>query len=376
MHNELKNMNKWVVFLLLLPFWAHAQKKVVFELENPGEGDRFYLASDRTGWNPADSSALFRKEAGRYRLELSLPAGSRLEFKVTRGHWSTVECRANGYPIANRGLTVSGDTLVVLTIAGWSDRIRKVPEAIERLTADTLHSQILQKDKAYWVLLPQGYESGERKYPVVYLHDGQNLFDGYYTHNGQEWRVDETIDSLNRFNRGQCIIVGIGSDADRLSEYSPYPWKEPREINGAHYLQFLVKELIPRVEAQFRTNGSRAIAGSSMGALISLEAILEYPDVFQAAGLFSMAQARPLPGNPYVLDQVRKGLEDHKPRNVLIYYGKEEGETLPVFSRQLYDAFRQGRSTRAALEWDDTGRHEEKYWQQPFLHFIEFFERL
>lgn len=368
-------MNKWTIWMLLLPFWVQAQKKVVFELENPGKDDRFYLASDLVGWKPADSSGLFRKTGGHYRLELSLDEGTRLEFKVTRGDWSKVECTADGYPVSNRELTVSGDTLVTLRVAGWSDRIRKIPKKIERLTADTLYSSILKKNKAIWVLLPRGYEAGVRKYPVIYLHDGQNLFDGYYTHNGQEWRVDETLDSLNRYHRGEFIVVGIGSDADRLSEYSPYPWKEPREISGERYLQFLTRELVPLIEKRYRTTSSRAIAGSSMGALISLEAVMKYPDVFQTAGLFSMAQARPLPDNSYVLEQVRTGLEDRKPRNVLIYYGKNEGESLPAFSRQLYDTFTGAKNIRVSIEWNDSGKHEEKYWQNPFLDFVEFFER-
>lgn len=368
-------MNRWAILLLFLSFWAQAQKKVIFELEDPDGDDSCYLASDLMRWNPADPAGLFQKAGSRYRLELSLNEGSRIEFKLTRGDWSKVECSANGYPVPNRELTVTGDTLVVLKIAGWSDRIRKVPKKIERLTADTLYSQILEKNKAFWVLLPRGYDKGNKRYPVIYMHDGQNLFDGYYTHNGQEWKVDETLDSLNRFSRGQFIVVGIGSDADRLNEYSPYPWKEPREISGAQYLQFLVSELIPRIEQRYRTTPSRAIAGSSMGALISLEAVLKYPEVFQTAGLFSMAQARPLPDNSYVLDQVSQGLKDQKLRNVLIYYGKREGETLPVFSRQLYDTFKQGKNILVAIEWDDAGKHEEKYWQSPFLDFVEFFER-
>lgn len=369
-------MNKRAIFLLLLlPFCVQAQKKVIFELENPDGDDSYYLASDRVRWNPADPAGLFQKTEGRYRLELSLNEGSRLEFKVTRGDWSKVECSADGYPVSNRELTVSGDTLVVLKVAGWGDRIRKMPKKIERLTADTLHSTVLGKDKAYWVWVPRGYEEGKRKYPVIYLHDGQNLFDGYYTHNGQEWRVDETLDSLNRFNRGQCIVVGIGSDADRLSEYSPYPWKEPREIRGPQYLQFMIRELIPEIERRYRTLPARAIAGSSMGALISLEAVLKYPDIFQTAGLLSMAQARPLPDNAYVLEQVERGLEDTHIRNVLIYYGKKEGESLPVFSRQLYDTFTHGKDILVTIEWNDAGRHEEKYWQTPFLNFVEFFER-
>lgn len=368
-------MNKRIIVLLFLPFWLQAQRKVIFELENPGEDDRFYLASGLAGWNPADSSALFQKTGSRYRLTLFVDEGSRLEFKITRGHWSKAECSADGYPVSNRELSVSGDTLVVIRIAGWSDRIQKVPRKIERLTADTLYSDRLKKDKAFWVLLPRGYETGTQSYPVIYMHDGQNLFDGYYTHNGQEWRVDETLDSLNRFSRGQFIVVGIGSDADRLNEYSPYPWKEPREIAGEQYLQFMISELIPVIEQRYRTKPSRAIAGSSMGALISLEAVLKYPDVFQTAGLFSMAQARPLPDNSDVLWQVKQGLKDEKIRNILIYYGKREGETLPVFSRQLYETFKEGRNILVAIEWNDAGKHEEKYWQEPFLDFVEFFER-
>lgn len=368
-------MNKWAILLLLFPFCTQAQRKVIFELENPGGDDTYYLASDQVQWNPAAPAGLFLKEGGRYRLELSLNEGTQLAFKLTRGHWSKVECSADGYPVSNRELTVSRDTLVMLKIAGWADRIQKTPKKIERLTADTLHSDILKKDKAFWVLLPRGYGETTQRYPLIYMHDGQNLFDGYYTHNGQEWRVDETLDSLNRFNRGQFIVVGIGSDADRLSEYSPYPWKVTHEIRGQEYLQFLVRELLPHIEKQYRTLPVRAIAGSSMGALISLEAILKYPEVFRAAGLLSMAQAEPLPDNSYVLEQVKAGLKDNHIRHVLIYYGQKEGDSLPFFSRQLYETFTHGKDILVTIEWNNAGKHEEKYWQTPFLNFVEFFER-
>ncbi|MCY1562745.1 hypothetical protein D9M68_1001900 [compost metagenome] len=88
-----------------------------------------------------------------------------------------------------------------------------------------------------------------------------------------------------------------------------------------------------------------------------------------------MAQARPLPDNSDVLWQVKQGLKDEKIRNILIYYGKREGETLPVFSRQLYETVKEGRNILVAIEWNDAGKHEEKYWQEPFLDFVEFFER-
>lgn len=153
------------------------------------------------------------------------------------------------------------------------------------------------------VWLPEGYTKDE-KYPVIYMHDGQMLFDSSLTWNHQEWQVDETLTALiNAEKIKPCIVVGIWNTTLRWREYYPekaFDLLEPviqesllRSFNPAadrplsdSYLAFIVNELKPFIDQEYSTSAKAKntfIAGSSMGGLISLYAICEYPAVFGGA---------------------------------------------------------------------------------------------
>jgi predicted alpha/beta superfamily hydrolase len=155
------------------------------------------------------------------------------------------------------------------------------------------------------VWLPDGY-SAKKKYAVLYMHDGQMLFDAATTWNKQEWGVDETIGRLIKEGKiKETIVVGVWNNGDyRHSEYFPQKVltdipAETREFiiskqlknkpQADNYLKFLVEELKPYIDKNFSTRQDRKntfIMGSSMGGLISIYAICEYPNVFGgAAGL-------------------------------------------------------------------------------------------
>lgn len=156
------------------------------------------------------------------------------------------------------------------------------------------------------VWLPENYDSTKR-YPVLYMHDGQNLFDSTITGNHEEWKVDETITRLIQENRIRtCIVVGIWNMGNtRWHEYFPQKainYFSPADmytfrtaylktpLQGGDYLKFLVTELKPFVDKSLPTLSDRKntfIAGSSMGGLISLYALCEYPDVFGGAACIS-----------------------------------------------------------------------------------------
>ncbi len=163
------------------------------------------------------------------------------------------------------------------------------------------------------VWLPEGYNPA-RKYPVLYMHDGQMLFDSQVTWNSQEWGMDEIAGRLIAEGKLEpFIVVGIwNSGPGRHSEYfpqkpfealSPYDLEYirresaasgrnffSRPINSDNYLKFIVKELKPYIDKHFSTRRNRAntyIAGASMGGLISLYALCEYPKVFGAAACIS-----------------------------------------------------------------------------------------
>lgn len=155
------------------------------------------------------------------------------------------------------------------------------------------------------VWLPDGYDATTSRYAVLYMHDGRNLFDPKTSYGGEPWAVDVAIDQLRASDGVRpTLVVGVDNTPARQREYMPgrvfdaLPEGErtalAAEMKGAplsdDYLKFLVFELKPLIDARFRTRPDRSstfIMGSSMGGLISLYAIAEYPDVFGGAGCLS-----------------------------------------------------------------------------------------
>ncbi|MCK7520815.1 MAG: alpha/beta hydrolase-fold protein [Ignavibacteriales bacterium] len=135
--------------------------------------------------------------------------------------------------------------------------------------------------------LPPSYELNlEKRYPVLYMHDGQNVFDPATSSFGYDWRADEVADSLiNAETINEIIIVGIYNTTDRGFEYSYSPL-------GYKYMDFVVSKLKPFIDSEYRTlpdAENTAVAGSSLGALITFMLSWNYPDVFSKAACFSSA---------------------------------------------------------------------------------------
>ena len=198
-----------------------------------------------------------------------------------------------------------GTLLFLLVIAlAWCMRPprNKVPTAshgtLERFPQ--FKSQFVpSRDVVVW--LPEGYQTGD-SCDVLYMHDGNMLFDATTTWNRQEWHVDEVMDSLIRAGVIRpCIVVGVYNTDDRLTEYFPAKaWQHVAELDrkkakidkltGDDYLQFIVKELKPFIDDRYKPLVDRDhtfIMGSSMGGLISLYAQCEYPQVFGGVACLS-----------------------------------------------------------------------------------------
>ncbi|HEY9842385.1 MAG TPA: alpha/beta hydrolase-fold protein [Candidatus Obscuribacterales bacterium] len=145
------------------------------------------------------------------------------------------------------------------------------------------------------VWLPPGYESAAERYPVLYMHDGNNLFDAGTAFGGSEWQVDENMHRLLAEERCQeLIIVGIYNSVAREDEYTwtPRQQEDGSTIGGQGpaYARFLVEELKPFIDATYRTQPGRddtAVAGSSLGGLISFYLGRHYPQVFSRIGILS-----------------------------------------------------------------------------------------
>jgi predicted alpha/beta superfamily hydrolase len=156
------------------------------------------------------------------------------------------------------------------------------------------HSEILPDDRAVQVYLPTQYvEQEERRFPVFYLHDGQNLFDGRTSYiPGRTWRANETADRLNAEGLIEpVILVGIANTGlRRMAEYTPTRDMRMGGGEGRKYGRLLVEELKPWVDGTFRTRAGAedtGVGGSSLGGLISLFLGWEYPSVFGKLAVMS-----------------------------------------------------------------------------------------
>lgn len=157
------------------------------------------------------------------------------------------------------------------------------------------------------IWLPPGYDESGRRHPVLYLHDGQNLFDAATSFAG-EWKVDESLSALaaGAGSPGDWIVVGMDNGGgERLNEYSPFADRLSPAPRGDRHVEFIVSTLKPWVDASYRTlpdRGHTAIGGSSMGGLISLYAAWKHPELFSRVLCLSSAF---WPGGDALLELVR-----------------------------------------------------------------------
>ncbi|MGH9932455.1 MAG: alpha/beta hydrolase [Pyrinomonadaceae bacterium] len=189
------------------------------------------------------------------------------------------------------------------------------------------------------VWLPAGYDRNKlKRYPVVYMHDGQMLFDATTTWNHQEWGIDETMTRLIGDGRiREAIVVGVWNTPKRFAEYMPQkavtasevralkdaPAVKREQIASDNYLKFLVYEMKPFIDATYRTLPGRKdtfIMGSSMGGLISAYAMSEYPNIFGGGGCISTHFPA---GDGIVIDYLKTHLPDARTHKFYFDYGTE-----------------------------------------------------
>lgn len=195
-------------------------------------------------------------------------------------------------------LAVTFLLITLITPLLFAQKRRRNRYVVGDLRIHTFKSEVFNNTRKLRVLVPEGYRRSKADYPVLYLNDGQNLFDPNTAQSSQlEWGVDETIHSLVRRREIQKIIVVGVDNAGRRERANEYlPWKDEfldpplEDPQGSKYPEFLVDEVIPFVESKYRVRKgaeNTAIGGSSYGALISLYTLLEKPGLFGGAILES-----------------------------------------------------------------------------------------
>ncbi|RAJ18182.1 TIM-barrel domain-containing protein [Olleya aquimaris] len=290
---------KNIIFILsfLLVQVTVAQVTIIVEElpEDTPKDASIFISGDFEGWSGGHKDYQLQQVNGQYQITLP-KTEQRILFKFTLGNWDTAESTDTGEAIDNRiyKFEKPNDTLKV-KIAGWSHLFEneEVSTASKNVTilSEEFHIPQLNRKRRVWIYLPPDYNVSKQDYPVVYMHDGQNIFDAKTSGYG-EWNVDETLDKLFKDNL-KLIVVGIDNgNSKRLDEYSPWTNAKYGGGEGEAYVNFIVNTLKPYIDTNYNTKKDRtntAIFGSSMGGLISHYAALKYPEVFGKVGVYSPA---------------------------------------------------------------------------------------
>lgn len=231
----------------------------------------------------------------------------------------------------------------------------------------------LNKRRRISVLLPHGYDSSSKSYPVLYLHDGQNLFGGGGPYGS--WAIDEKLSELTRNGKGDVIVVAIDhAEEERVLEFSPFKETKWGKGDGKKYLKFLVETLKPHIDKNFRTLREReftGVGGSSMGGLISIYAGLRYPSNFGKLMIFSPS----LWITPKIyLDAIN--FHQPFPTDIYLYAGGAESVNMVGNVEKLKQILEAKNKERAKvnieLNIDPNGKHEEWFWSQEFPKALEY----
>jgi predicted alpha/beta superfamily hydrolase len=357
---------------------SQAQVAVRLELnELPSkhpENDPVYIAGSFNAWNPADERYKFRQgQDGKYFLELNLATGLH-QYKITRGTWAKVECKENGESILNKTLKIENAATIKINVEGWQDQFAAKPGKSTasknvRIIETSFFIPQLNRTRRIWIYLPENYAASRDRYPVLYMHDGQNVFEDSTSYSG-EWGVDEFLDSTKK----KCIVVAIDhGNASRLNEYCPYDMERFGKGEGSQYVTFLAKTLKPYIDRRYRTLRKRqytSIAGSSMGGLISFYAMLKYPKVFGGAGVFSPSFWIA----PKIYDDIRSKGKKVKGR-IFFYAGKQEGETMVPQMLKAFGELAALSHAKITTVIRDAGKHNEATWRMEFPLFYQWITR-
>jgi predicted alpha/beta superfamily hydrolase len=363
---------KIVLTMLLLTgcVQAQAQHAVTFQLKSlppyHATGSSIFVAGNFNNWKP-DSTGFGTTGCS---LTISLPKGM-YEYKFTRGSWQNSEAGAGGAALANRTLTVNGDTAITIEIKEWADHFsqleKKSTASKNTYIVDTaFYIPQLNRYRRIWIYLPDDYASSPKKYPVLYMHDGQNVFDEKTAYAG-EWGVDEMLDTKALQTR-ESIVVAIDHGGEkRINEYSPFDMEKYGKGEGDLYLDFIVKTLKPYVEKKYRVKKCRrhqAIAGSSMGGLISFYAMLRYPNEFGAAGVFSPAF--------WIAPQLKDAIAPNAKKvkgKIYFYAGKQESSRMVPGMLAVFEQMSKYSKAKMTLVIRTEGAHNEARWRQEFPLF-------
>ncbi len=384
-----KKMKKINILLILGFLFAQTISAQITFVVNEVPDDHDYskpvfISGDFEGWSGGNESYKLTQTDNGYSISIPLKDSS-IAYKFTQGSWDLVEYNEDGSQRENRFYNIKKEIdTVYVKIDSWtsSENQQNKSTASKNVSviSDSFVIPQLNRERRIWIYLPPDYKVSNQSYPVLYMHDGQNIFDESSSYSG-EWQVDETLDKLYEDKNLKMIVVGIDNGADkRLNEYSPYDSPKYGIGEGDAYLEFITKTLKPFIDSKYRTfknADNTGIMGSSMGGLISHYAGLKYPNVFGKVGVFSPAFWYA----PKINEFAKNNKLDKNQKIYLLAGGKEGGNTqFEEINQTVKDMNNMVDIMKAKGFPSDKivskvvaeGRHNEAFWRSEFEEALLF----
>jgi predicted alpha/beta superfamily hydrolase len=349
--------------------------RVITPVNTPADSKVFVTGNlDELGsWNPGVIE-LTKENDSTWARTFTFRIGQNLEYKITRGGWTNQAIYQDGVVPGNSRLIARVDTEILIKPATWSDfGFNKEGGIVGEVRYHRgLKGKGLRYARDLIVWLPPSYEKEpDRRYPVLYMHDGQNIIDPGTSFAGYDWRVDEVADSLIREGKMmEIIVVGIYNSPDRMVEYSD-------ESTGKAYAEFIVRVVKPLIDSTYRTLSDKvhtAVMGSSLGGLVSFLCAWWYPDVFSKAACLSSVFSY---NGGKILKEVEEYGGPRKDIRVYMDCGGYAGEAAlkPGMDRMVgllrEKGFKQG--VDFVSFFDATADHSERAWAARVWRPLEFF---
>lgn len=376
-----KTCSKIFLFFFAVSFLYAQEKEYIVAIKVTAEIEdsaKIYIVGNLKelgSWNPA-SVELEKVDNKTWQKSFSFPINTALEFKFTKGSWATEALTNNKTVPSNYILKVERDTAFQAEINYWKETTEPVKVFKGQITGTVKYHKNLEweglKPRDVIVWLPPGYEEKiNEKYPVLYMHDGQNIVDPKTSSFGVDWQIDEVADSLIRANKIQpIIIVGIYNTENRNSEY--------RNIDsGFVYMDFVINKLKPLIDKTYRTKSDKentANGGSSLAGLTSLMFVWEQPEVFSKA--ICMSPAFKIANIDYV-SEVEKYIGEKKKIKMFFYNGgiTLEERLQPGIDEMIKTLISKGFELNKDLFFvkEKNAEHNESSWAKNIPEVLELF---
>lgn len=289
----MKHLHIIIIFLSFLACRTNSSLpertvKIVLDTEEAlSEADTIYLTGNIKTlgeWNPK-GLVMTRRSESRWEKSFKVPDSTQLHFKFTLGSFEREAISNLGNVPGNHVLEVTKDTELYFVLEDWKNPYTPVRVSAGKVRVHLVNPVNGLASRKVTVWVPDSYDTETtKKYPVLYVHDGQNQFDASKTFNGQEWKIDETLSRLDKENKIRVpICVAIDNTMARVEEYGS-------TTAESKYSDFITLQLKPMIDSIYRTLPDRnntATMGASLGGLVAFHLGWYHNDVFSKAACFS-----------------------------------------------------------------------------------------